>query len=129
MEREVTAVRFYTMWFEKAELLKDKIQEIWSRTTEVTNLVLRAENCLLGNVAAGLGLICYSRSDYYSIDAVLYKNEDKVPGLPDNNYWLRAIRVAFEHENNFRNGLFPEVAHLLITNCEVRVLTSYPSGV
>jgi hypothetical protein len=128
MKRDVTAVKFYNMWLEKAELLKDRIEENWGKRTEVTDLVLRDENCLLGCVAAGLGLNSYSRSDYYSIDAVLYKDEDKVPDLPDNNYWLRAIRVAFEHENNFRNGLFQEVAHLLITNCEIRVLTTYPTG-
>jgi hypothetical protein len=37
------------------------------------------------------------------------------------------LRVAFEHENNFKGGLYQEVSHLLITNCDLRVLVTYPN--
>ena len=41
--------------------------------------------------------------------------------------WIRRIRIAFEHENYFNSGLFQEVSHLLITDCDLRVLVSYPN--
>src|SRR5438309_6138042 len=55
------------------------------------------------------------------------KRKTLSPGSPPNTTWLRRIRVAFEHENYFNSGLFQEVSHLLITDCDLRVLVSYPN--
>ncbi len=35
--------------------------------------------------------------------------------------------MAFEHENNFRSGLYKEVSHLLIVNSDLKVLVTYPN--
>lgn len=35
--------------------------------------------------------------------------------------------MAFEHENSFNRDLYKEVAHLLITDCDLRVLVTYPN--
>jgi len=78
-------------------------------------------------VATKLGLLCYHK-DYYSIDTVLYKAEDLVPGIPEGSFWFKDIRVAFEHENNFNRSLHQEIAHLLITICDLRVLVAYPDS-
>jgi hypothetical protein len=78
-------------------------------------------------VADKLHLLCY-HSDYYSLDTVFYKEDDLVPGRPAVSYWLRDIRIAFEHENNFNSGLYREVSNLLITNCDLRVLVTCPNG-
>ena len=61
------------------------------------------------------------------MDTILYKPEDKTPDINPNTYWFRDIRVAFEHENNFNGGLYQEVSHLLITNCDLKVLVTYPN--
>lgn len=74
-----------------------------------------------------LNLICYPR-DYYSIDAVLYREGDLVPKIKEGIYWFRQMAVAFEHENNFGGGLFQEASHLLIVNSELKVLVPYPNG-
>jgi hypothetical protein len=51
-----------------------------------------------------------------------------VPDISEGWCWLKDIRIAFEHENNFNSGLYQEVSHLLITNCELRVLVTYPDN-
>ncbi|MBC8883343.1 hypothetical protein H9X57_07600 [Flavobacterium piscinae] len=69
---------------------------------------------------------CYERN-YYSLDAILYKEEFLVPNIKTNTFWFREIEVAFEHENNFNKNLFQEVSHLLITNSHLKVLVTYPN--
>jgi hypothetical protein len=51
-----------------------------------------------------------------------------VPERPVGTTWVRRIRIAFEHENDFYSGLFQEVSHLLITDCDLRVVVSYPDN-
>lgn len=62
------------------------------------------------------------------MDAVLYLPEDRISLAPPHQTWLRRIRVAFEHENDFRSGLYKEIGHLLITKCDHRVLVTYSSN-
>ena len=101
----------------------------WSNYNEFTKLVFDPEG-LLANVAVDLGLKAYLK-DYYSIDGILYEDKHKLnsthfPEILDVWTYFRHITVAFEHENDFYSGIWNETAHLLITNCDLRVLVSYP---
>lgn len=100
--------------------------KIWRNPGDFTPYIKGDDNCVIEEVADKLNLLCYPR-DYYSIDTLLYKQEDLVPLLKEGCYWFRDIRVAFEHENNFRSGLYQEVSHLLLTNADLKVLVTYPN--
>ena len=98
---------------------------VWRKNKELTLFVKGSENSVIDEIANHFGLLCYPQ-DYYSIDAILYKKEDLTPRIKENTFWFRDIQVAFEHENNFKSGLYQEVSHLLITNCKLKVLVAYP---
>jgi hypothetical protein len=123
---KVTAQLFYQAWLDTVTDRRDSLLTIWRKAREFTSCIKGSEDCVINEVAKRLSLLCYPY-DYYSIDAILYKVEDLTPGIKPNTNWFRDIRVAFEHENNFRGGLFQEVSHLLITNCDLRVLVTYPN--
>jgi hypothetical protein len=121
----ITASEFYKVWVDIVSDRKEHLLTIWRNAKAYTQYIKNDENSVIREVAKRLNLLCYAH-DYYSIDSILYKEEDRVQGLNPNSYWFRNIRVAFEHENNFKSGLYQEASHLLITNCDLRVLVSYP---
>lgn len=69
-------------------------------------------------------------SEYYTIDHVFYREEDRIPEgvLPFgtsrvSGTWLKHIRVAFEHENRLDTaGGFKEVAKLMLINADMKIL-------
>ncbi len=122
----INATSFFQAWTSTVQTRKDHMLGIWRQAKPFTAYVKGNEESIMQEVAAKLGLLCYHQ-DYYSIDTVLYREEDLVPGRPEGSYWFRDIRVAFEHENNFSSGLFQEISHLLITTCDLRVLVTYPN--
>lgn len=119
-------MQFYTAWKAIAEQRETEILAAWDNAQEYTSLIIRSENSIIKSVSSALELHCYNR-DYYSLDSVLYCDSDRAPVEQGNGLWLRDITVAFEHENNFFSGLYQEVSHLLITNCVLRVLVTYPN--
>lgn len=123
---KISSKIFFETWLNTVSNRKDHLLKIWRNSKEFTSYIKGDENSVIEEVANKLDLLCYPR-DYYSIDTILYKPEDKTPNINPNSYWFRNIRVAFEHENNFNSGLYQEVSHLLITNCEIRVLVTYPN--
>ena len=86
---------------------------------------------VIGEVAAEMGLHHYR--EYYTIDHVLYEDEDVVTDslLPFctsrvSGTWLRHIRVAIEHENSLDvGGGFQELAKLMLVNADLKVLMGY----
>lgn len=122
---KISAQRFYQAWLDTVHLRKEHLLTIWRQAKIFTSHVKGDDASIMKEVADKLNLLCY-HNDYYCIDTVLYKEEDLVPGRPQGSYWFRDIRVAFEHENNFNSGLYQEVSHLLITNCDLKVLVTYP---
>ena len=122
---KITSAQFYKEWLNVVESRKDHLPKIWDNSKAYTEYIIGDNNSVIEDVANRLDLLCYPR-DYYSIDTILYKQEDRTPHLAPNNFWLRDMRVAFEHENDFNSGLFQEVSHLLTTNCDLRVLVTYP---
>lgn len=127
LEVKISSQAFFEAWIKAVNLEKSSLLDSWFNSTAYTKLIKSEGNCIIRNVANQLGLNCYSK-DYYSIDSVLYSEEDLVPGIKAGSHWFRQIKVAFEHENNFKGGLFQEVSHLLITNAELKVLVTYPNG-
>ncbi len=71
--------------------------------------------------------------EYYTIDHVLYRDEDRIPEgkLPlgtsrVKGTWLTRIRVAFEHENCLdKAGGFQEIAKLILFNADIKVLMGW----
>ena len=115
------------------ELLKETINENeedilndWSNYKRFTNLIKGNENSILKQIANKFELQVYE-IDYYSLDAIFYKNEDLCPEIKGNAFWFRNIQIAFEHENNFKSGLYQELSHLIVTNSELKVLVTYPN--
>lgn len=123
---KIKATNFYSAWLDTVNGRKDNLLKIWRNSKAFTSYIKGDNNSVMDEVAKRLNLLCYPR-DYYSIDTILYLPEDKTPKTNENSYWFRDIRVAFEHENNFRGGLYQEVSHLLITQCDLRVLVTYPN--
>lgn len=122
---KISAQEFYNAWHDTVHSRKEQLINIWRQAKIFTSHVKGDDASIMKEVADKLNLLCY-HNDYYSIDTVLYKEEDLVPGRPQGSYWFRDFRVAFEHENNFNSGLYKEVSHLLITNCDLKVLVTYP---
>lgn len=123
---DINGKSFFSAWKEAVDKQKETLEKIWREHTNFTFQIKGNVDSVLSGIAQKLDLKCYEK-DYYSLDAVFYKEEDLIPDLPKGWCWLRNIQIAFEHENHFNSGLFKEVSHLLITNCEVRVLVTYPN--
>ncbi|RZK45321.1 MAG: hypothetical protein EOO61_00210 [Hymenobacter sp.] len=124
---KISSNAFLKAWADTVDSRKERMLSLWRQPKPFTAYVKGNEESIMQEVATRLDLLCYHR-DYYSIDTVLYKAEDLVPGIPEGSFWFKDIRVAFEHENNFNNNLYQEIAHLLITDCDLRVLVTYPDG-
>lgn len=122
-----TSKEFLKAWLETVEEPSrlETLKNIWSNNKEFTNQIINNDDSVIIEVSKRLQLNCYE-NNYYSLDAVLYKNDNRVPGINENTYWFREIQIAFEHENYYNKNLYQEVAHLLITRCNLRVLVSYP---
>lgn len=123
---KITAKDFYNKWCEVVEENKEEIKNNWSNCPVYTDMILFRKNSIIEQVAKRLKLnYC---NDYYQIDSVFYEEEDLIPEQ-EANKWLRNIRIAFEHENYFKSGLFKEVSNLLNLNCDIRVLVTYPKTI
>ncbi len=122
-----TAHAFYHAWRKEVERRSDEVLEKWSQARNFTNMVISDDGSILQGVAKSLSLEAYG-TNYYSLDALLFDPKDHVNTVFPIGEWsfFYHIRVAFEHENFFNSGLFQEVSHLLITNCDLRVIVTYP---
>ena len=123
--KELTSANFFRIWKQIVQKRKQEMLKVWRNSKELTHFVKGSENSVISELAKKLDLLSYEQ-DYYSIDSILYRKEDLTPGINKNSFWFRDIKVAFEHENNFKSGIYQEISHLLITNCELKVLVTYP---
>lgn len=123
---KIKSQTFFQVWLDTVKNRKDHLLKIWKISKEFTSYIKGDDNCVIDEVASRLNLLCYPR-DYYSIDTLLYKQEDLVHKIKEGNFWFKDIRVAFEHENNFKSGLYQEVSHLLLINADLKVLVTYPN--
>ena len=120
------AAEFFELWVDTCVQRHDTLFRDWPNSPFFTSHVFSEPNSIIEAIASRLRLRCYC--GYYSIDAILFADGDLVPSIPVGTTWVRRIRVAFEHENDFDSGLFQEVSHLLITDCDLRVVVSYPGN-
>ena len=123
---KIKSQSFYQAWLDTVNTRKDHLLKIWRTAKEFTSYIKGDDNCVMNEVANKLNLLCYPR-DYYSVDTLLYNQEDLVDNRNKDQFWFRDIRVAFEHENNFKGGLYQEVSHLLVINADLKVLVTYPN--
>lgn len=126
MDTPHQAVEFFNLWIDACVERNEKLVKDWSNGPLFTAHIFTEPDAVIEAVAKRLSLKCYC--GYYSIDAILFKEDDLVPGIPLGTTWVRRIRLALEHENYFNSGLFQEVSHLLITDCDLRVVVSYPGN-
>jgi len=86
-------------------------------------------SALVDEISVKMGLEHYR--EYYSIDHVLYKDEDMVRDLPNKTShvkgtWLKHMRVALEHENSLGlGGGYQEFSKLMLFNADIKVLMGW----
>jgi hypothetical protein len=122
----ITSTDFFAAWVETCDQRLLLLSSAWSNCPLFTAHILDEPKSVIKTLAEHFKLECYC--GYYCIDAILFHYRDRVPAAPPGQTWVRGIRVGFEHENFFASGLFQEVSHLLITQCDLRVLVSYPDS-
>jgi hypothetical protein len=123
--KKVTAESFFSAWKSVCTPIENQLYRDWDELSKYSGHVFNGEASIIARVAERLSLKAYL--NYYWLDAVLYNEpNDLVPEAPPQQTWFRHIQVAFEHENKFSSGLFKEISHLMITDCDLRVLVSYP---
>ena len=123
--KQINSVNFYQEWVKAVSDRKEEMLSLWRKNKELTLFIKGSENSIINTISKKFGLLSYER-DYYSIDAILYNPEDLTSNIKPNTFWFRDIKVAFEHENTFKSGIYQELSHLLITNSELKVLVTYP---
>ena len=115
---------FFTSWLSVIKRRESEVLKLWDTPRDFTKLIIHSGDSILLNIGSEIGYECYN-ADYYYTDAVFYKPKDVFPDYP-KAYYLTDIRIAFEHENDFKSGLFQEVCHLLQVNSKLKVLVAYP---
>lgn len=120
---------FYRAWLSVVGQTEtvEKLRSVWRNTKDFTNEIIYEQDSILKRVSQEINLECYG-ADYYSLDSILYYKKDLVHNINQNSCWVKDIQVAFEHESKYDLKIFQEVAHLLITRCNLRVLVSYPEN-
>lgn len=125
----IRAKDFFEHWQNECATRHPTLFDNWNNNRVYNHCIFKGENSIIDVIAKQLELKAYD--EYYWIDAVLFAECDDLvpsPPRPKHEVWLRRVRVAFEHEHDFDSGLYKEVAHLLITDCDLRVLVAYPDG-
>jgi hypothetical protein len=119
------AHEFLRAWREVAALRQDELVTNWYKRRKFTGIIKDEKDCIVEKVAEKIGLTSYS--EYYHTDTIFYAKEtDLVPKIPENQTWVRAIKVAFEHEHSYDNKLYEEISHLLILDSLLSVVVTYP---
>lgn len=125
MKTKVSAEAFLKHWRNVCLDKHNLVYATWPENRLFTSLVFERPNSLFEDIGRALGLCAYA--GYYHIDGILFDDEeDRIPLAPDGQTWIRRIRVAFEHENDYDSGLFKEIGHLMILDADLRVLVTYP---
>jgi hypothetical protein len=124
---KIDAGHFFTAWKSSCQTRNDSLEREWDNAQSFTRIILDRHNSVTEDVAKELQLSNYS--EYYSMDSVMYREgSDRASGTPPNETWLNKIRVAIENENQFNWNLYQEICHLMILDCELRVLVTYPGS-
>jgi hypothetical protein len=120
MENPISAQIFFKEWKDICKVRETELINLWDDKTPYTNLIFHDENSIVNVIGRNLNL--KFNENYYHLDGVFFTEPDKYP-KPFN--WIKRIRVAFEHEHDWFTS-WQEICHLSITNCDLRVLVTYP---
>jgi hypothetical protein len=127
VDTKYRAADFFNVWVNICTQRRDALLDCWVNSPVFTSRIFSEPNCIIEAIASSLNLRSYC--GYYCLDAILFERDlDLVPEILVGTTWVRRIRIAFEHENHFDSGLFQEVSHLMITDCDLRVVVTYPAN-
>jgi len=90
---KITSEQFFTTWHGIVSAREESLRPVWQNNNESSSLIKGNSDSVLVNFADQLGFCCYN-SDYYSLDAIFYKPEDRITRPNPNSFWFRRIRVA-----------------------------------
>jgi len=126
---KVTNQYFFKIWKKVCKEDEENLFKIFDSKSDYTNFILKKDNCIIDKIAEELKLKIYK--EYYHTDAVFYEQKDIFVSKSKYNTWgtredfcLKQIKIAFEHENNFQTA-YQEVIHLLTTNADKKILVTY----
>jgi hypothetical protein len=124
--QRVSSKAFFEAWLKSVRSKNSELINVWNIAKSYTQAVLGYKDSVIADVAESLSLKHYS--EYYSMDAIIFdpKADKILDCAPLSETWLCRARVAIEHENVFFSGLYKEVGHLLLLDCDLRVLITYP---
>ncbi len=114
---------FYKHWTDSCLPIESKLYETWQDRKAFSIQVLKGTASIIQNICDRFNL--NYATEYYSLDVVFYDDPDVADKCPASQVYLRKIQIAFEHENDHKK-CYQEVSHLTITNCDLRVLVTYP---
>jgi hypothetical protein len=111
---------FFDAWCKINDQHKNEFLEYWYKPPFKTALMGE----IYPELEVELSLISYA--EYNKVDVVFYLQEDLFPEISPPPYFLRKIRIALEHENIF-GKIYEEYSKLLLINCDLRIIVSYPN--
>ncbi|AEV34362.1 hypothetical protein Oweho_3413 [Owenweeksia hongkongensis DSM 17368] len=121
----ITANDFFKAWCSVTKSREADLINHWRDFhPKYPYLIKGSDDSIVKMVADKLDLKVYD-SDYYSIDSVFYIEDDRIEKDLTTGFFLRGLSIAFKHENEEPLSLRQEASHLLILNCELRVLVFY----
>jgi len=126
---KISNEEFFEAWKTVCTENEKHLLNISGSTSDYTNFILKKDDSIITKVAEKFGLETYT--EYYHIDAVLYKQVDCFESVSEYKTWgkrkdfcLKRIRIAFEHENNLSTA-YQEIIHLLTTKADKKIVVTY----
>lgn len=136
MENIISQEQFYSAWVSICKKNETRILNLWYKpegASEYTDLILKGKDSITSQIAKLLMLEL--KHEYYSVDAIFYRNIDLVKekskngswDKTDGGLWLTRFVITLEHENVpfGKSGAYQEICHLLTINSELKVLVTY----
>lgn len=118
----ISPEQFWTAFQSVARDFDTRLVAAWSDTAAYTTLI---RSGLFPALARELKLTCHAR-DYWSIDAILYR-EKHGPPFHERETYAKCIDVAIEHESVAERS-HEEINKLQIINAPLKVLITYPGA-
>jgi len=115
----IQPAQFFAAFKQKAAVHEKDLIQHWTRgLTQYTKTI----RTVLGGVAALLDISLYN-SDYYTLDAVFYRDKD-IEHFDQDATYVKSIVVAVEHENAINSSVH-EMNKLQLFNTPLKVLITY----
>ena len=119
----ITHTHFRHLWETVCKALDSDLRAVWRNPTELTSLVIHRPDSLCRRIASALSLEFVA--EYYHTDGLFYEKSHLVQNADAGQTWVSRARIAFEHENQPGRKLYEELSHLVLLDCDLRVLVTY----